>query len=368
MIGEAPSKIRTPEPAARAFVVAALTAVGVSEADARDVADVLLAADLRAVESHGIARLDHFYVKRIEAGVVEPRPTMTVLRESPTTVAFDAGRGLGHPAGKRAMRAAIAKAREHGLGFATVRNSNHFGIAGYYAMLALEEGMIGIALTNATRLAVATFGREKIAGTNPIAVAVPARAELPFVLDMATTGVTFGRLEVAERKGKPLNAGWAVGPDGVETRDAVLAKTKGALLPLGGSGTEGGGHKGYGLMALVEILCAVLGGGPFGRDLKVPEDGIHGGLTSHFFGALRIDALRDLDAFTADMDRELRTFKESAPAPGEARVLVAGEPEFAAAERFSREGVPIDPKVWEALDGLASRLGIAPLERFTVEA
>jgi LDH2 family malate/lactate/ureidoglycolate dehydrogenase len=367
VIGEEPSKIRTPQAAAHAFIVRALRTVDVPDEDARDVADVLLAADLRGVESHGIARLDHFYVKRIEAGVVNPRATLQVLRESPTTTAFDAGSGLGHPAGKRAMAATIAKAREHGIAFATVRNSNHFGIAGYYAMMALEQGMIGIALTNATRLAVATFGREKIAGTNPIAVAVPAGAEPPFVLDMATTGVTFGRLEVAERKAKPLHPGWAVGPDGRETTDAVLAKTKGALLPLGGAGTENGGHKGYGLMALVEILCAVLGGGPFGRDLKVPEDGIHGGLTSHFFGAIRVDAMRDPAEFARDMDRELRTFKESAPGPGYDRVYVAGEPEFAFAERFAREGVPINEKVWEALDALAARLKIAPLERFTLE-
>jgi LDH2 family malate/lactate/ureidoglycolate dehydrogenase len=366
VIGEEPSKIRTPEAAEHAFIVAALTRLDVSEADARDVADVLVAADLRAVESHGIARLDHFYVRRIEAGVVDPRATLRVLRETATTTAFDAGSGLGHPATKRAMNATIAKAREHGIAFATVRNSNHFGIAGYYAMMALEHEMIGIALTNATRLGVATFGREKIAGTNPIAVAIPSHAERPFVLDMATTGVTFGRLEVAERKGKPLNAGWAVGPDGRETRDAVLAKTKGALLPLGGAGTENGGHKGYGLMALVEILCAVLGGAPFGMDLKVPEDGLHGGLTAHFVGALRVDALRDLAAFTGDVDRELRTFKESAPAPGQGRVLVAGEPEYEATDRFRSEGVPINEKVFDALDAMAERLGIAKLERFTV--
>jgi LDH2 family malate/lactate/ureidoglycolate dehydrogenase len=367
VIGEEPSKIRTHEASATAFIVAALTAVGVSEDDARDVAEVLIAADLRGVESHGIARLDHFYVRRIEAGVVNPRPAMTVVRELPALTAFDAGCGLGHPASKRAMERTIAKAREHGIAFSTVRNSNHFGIAGYYAMMALSDDMIGIAMTNATRLAVATFGREKIAGTNPIAVAIPANSEPPFVLDMATTGVTFGRVEVAERKGKELGRGWAIDGEGNETRDPQVAKTKGALLPLGGAGTENGGHKGYGLMALVEILCAVLGGAPFGRDLKVPEDGLHGGLTSHFFGAMRIDALRDLDAFKGDMDRELRTFKESAAAPGQARVLVAGEPEYEFTERFRHEGVPINEKVWEALDGLAERVGIAKLERFTVE-
>ncbi len=366
MIGEEPSKIRTPEAAERAFIVSALRAVNVSESDANDVADVLIAADLRGVESHGIARLDHFYVRRIEAGVVDPRASFTTLREAPTLTAFDAGNGLGHPASKRAMARTLEKAREHGIAFSTVRNSNHYGIAAYYAMMALPHDMIGISSTNATRLAVATFGREKIAGTNPIAVAIPAHDEPPFVLDMATTAVTFGRLEVAERKGKALKPGWAVGPDGRETLDATLAKTKGALLPLGGSGTENGGHKGYGLMALVEILCAVLGGGPFGNQLKVPEDGLHGGYTSHFFGALRIDAMRDLGPFGADLDRELRTFKESRTAPGADHVAVAGDPEHEATARFRREGVPINDKVFEALDAMAERLGIAKLERFVL--
>ena len=366
MIGEEPSPIRTPEASEHAFIINALTAVGVSESDATDVSDVLVAADLRGIESHGIARLDHFYVQRIEAGVVAPRPTYSVAAESPTTYNLDAGNGLGHPASKRAMEKAIEKAGDRGVAWATVRNSNHFGIAAYYAMMALEHDMIGICMTNSTRLVVPTFGREKTAGTNPIAVAVPTAHEPPYVLDMATSTVTYGRLEVAERKGKQLNRGWAVGPDGLETLDPVLAKTRGGLLPLGGFDTEGGGHKGYGLGALVEIMCAVLSGAPFGNQLKIPEDGMHGGYTAHFFGAMRVDAMRDPDEFKRDMDRELRAFKDSAPAPGRERVQVAGEPEYEATQRFRREGVPINEKVFDALDAMAERLGIEKLERFTV--
>jgi LDH2 family malate/lactate/ureidoglycolate dehydrogenase len=366
MIGEEPSKIRTHEAAERDFVGRALRAVGVSDSDAGDVADVLTAADLRGVESHGIARLDMFYVRRIEAGVVNARPAYTALSDRPTQLALDAGNGLGHPAGIYAMRKVLDKAREHGLAFATVRNSNHYGIAAYYAMLALEHGMIGLSMTNSTHLAVPTFGRQKTQGTNPIAVAIPAGGRPPFVLDMATTGVTFGRLEVSERKGKSLKPGWAVDAEGRDTLDPTIAMTKGALLPLGGYGTENGGHKGYGLGALVEILCGVLSGGMFGTALGLDERGLHGGTVGHFFGAFRIDALRDAGGFARDLARELRTFEESRPVPGAERVITPGEPERANTERYRREGVPIDPKVWDGIDAMAERLGIEKLERFTV--
>ncbi len=366
MIGEEPSKIRTHEASERAFVERALTAVGVRESDAREVADVLVAADLRGVESHGIARLETFYVRRIEAGVVNARPAYTVLADGPTQFALDAGNGLGHPAGIAAMRRAIGKAREQGLAFATVRNSNHYGIAAYYAMMALEHGLMGVSMTNSTHLAVPTFGRKKTTGTNPIAVAIPAGEHPPFVLDMATTGVTFGRLEVSDRKAKPLKPGWAVDAEGRETLDPATAKTSGALLPLGGYGTANGGHKGYGLGALVDILCGVLAGGAFGTAADVPEIGMHGGIVGHFFAAFRVDALREAGGFARDLDRELRMFERSAPAPGAERVAVAGTPEREFTERYRREGVPIDPKVWDAIDAMAGRLGIEKLERFTV--
>ena len=367
MIGEEPSKIRTREADEHDFIVRALTAVNVRESDARDVADVLVAADLRGVESHGIARLETFYVRRIEAGVVNARPQYTTISDRPTQFALDAGNGLGHPAGKFAMRKAIEKAREHGLAFATVRNSNHYGIAAYYAMMALEHGLIGLSMTNSTHLAVPTFGAKKTTGTNPIAVAIPAGEHPPFVLDMATTGVTFGRLEVSERKGKQLKPGWAVDAEGRETLDPVAAKTTGALLPLGGYGTDNGGHKGYGLGALVDILCGVLSGGLFAAAADVPETGMHGGIVGNFFGAFRIGALRDEEAFRHDLDRELQTFERSAPVPGSQRVMIAGDPERENTERFRREGVPIDERVWDTLDTMAGRLHIEKLERFTVD-
>ena len=324
---------------------------------------MLLAADLRGIESHGLARLRHFYVDRLKRGAIDPRATATVVREGPATLALDAHNGLGHPPSIAAMRRTIAKAREHGVCFTTVRNSNHFGIAGFYAMMALEFDLIGIASTDSIHYGVPTFGREKKFGTNPFAFAVPAGAEPPFVLDFATTAVTFGKLEVYGRMGKALLPGWAVDADGAPTVDSARAVPDGALLPLGGFGTEHGGHKGFGLGLLCEILCGVLAGSAYGPELSISDASAHGGHVGHFFGALRIDALRDVAEFKADMDRELRAFRGAAPAPGAERVLVAGDPEREHERVARRDGVPHLPKVWEVVDELATELGIAPLER-----
>ena len=290
----------------QAFVRDAMGAVGVSEDDAAIVADVLVASDLRGIESHGVARLERFYVDRLRDGLIDPRAQPVTIRETATSLAVDANNGLGHPAAVKTMRRTIRKALESGCSVATVRRSNHFGIAGYYAMMALEHDLVGIASTNAGKLAVPTFGRTAMLGTNPFAYAIPAQNGDAFVLDMATTGVTFGRLEVSERKGKPLKPGWAVDGEGRETLDPVVAKTVGALLPLGGYGVDNGGHKGYGLGALVDILCGVLSGGLFGAAADVPETGMHGGIVGNFFGAFRIGALRDERAAIAIKLREAR--------------------------------------------------------------
>jgi L-2-hydroxycarboxylate dehydrogenase (NAD+) len=345
------------------FIREALAVAGVGADDARDVADVLLAADLRGIESHGLARLRHFYIDRLRRGAIDPHARATVVREGRTSLALDAHNGLGHPPSVDAMRRTIAKARESGLCFTTVRNSNHFGIAGYYAMMALEHDLIGIASTDSIHYGTPTFGREKKFGTNPFAFAIPAGSEPPFVLDFATTAVTFGKLEVYGRMGKPLLPGWAVDADGVPTDDPSRAAPGGALVPLGGFGTERGGHKGFGLGLLCEILCGVLSGSAYGPELSISDATAHGGHVGHFFGALRIDALRELDAFKADMDRELRTFRSATPEPGEPRVLVAGDVEREHEAAARRGGVPHLPKVWEVVDELAVELGIRPLER-----
>jgi L-2-hydroxycarboxylate dehydrogenase (NAD+) len=363
MITTATTRVR--EVDERSYIELALTTVGVDAAQAHDVAEVLLAADIRGIESHGIARLRWFYVDRIRLGTVNRAPQYRVVRETPTTYLLDADNGLGHPAAIQAMKKAIELAQAHGIAFSAVRNSNHYGIAGYYAMLALEHDMIGIASTDSAHFAIPTFGRDKMQGTNPFAYAVPAGDEPAFVFDFATTTVTYGKLEVYERKGLKLKPGWAVDAHGEPTDDPTKARFGGALLPLGGFGTGNGGHKGYGLGALSEILCGVLSGGAFGLALSQREGPeMAGGITGHWFGAIRIDALRDVAEFKRDMDRELRDFKTSAKAPACERIYVAGEIEHERTLEYRRDGIPLVAKVWEDLDAMAAEIGIPPLERF----
>jgi L-2-hydroxycarboxylate dehydrogenase (NAD+) len=339
------------------LVAAALTKVGVNDRDAATVADVLVAADLRGIESHGVARLVSYYVDRIRKGTLDPRPKTRVVRETATSILIDAGNGLGHPVGVMAMHRVIDKAREHGAAFGAVRNSNHFGIAGYYAMLALDHDMIGMASTNSVRYAAPTFGKDIMLGTNPLAFAIPADREPAFVLDFATTTVPKGKLEVYQRKEKPLAEGWAIDAAGNPTTDPTTALA-GALLPLGGFGVEHGGHKGYGLGLLVDILCAVLSGGRFGGELPTGSGPAMPGAISHWFGAFRIDGFRDVAEFKRDMDRELRDFKDSARAPGEDRIYVAGEIEWEKTRLHREQGVPVHVKVWSQLQQLAQELEI----------
>jgi LDH2 family malate/lactate/ureidoglycolate dehydrogenase len=344
------------EPKLKAFVSEALVRSGVARDHADVVADVLVAADLRGIESHGVARLESYYVSRIRSGHLNPKPNYEVVRETETTVLLDADNGLGHPAGKLAMQKVIEKAKQHGSAFGGVRNSNHFGIAGYYAMMALEHDMIGMASTNSVKYGAPTFGKDVLLGTNPLAYAIPAGEEPAFVLDFATTTVPKGKLEVYKRKNKPLLPGWAIDGAGSMTTDPDEA-LRGALLPLGGFGTEGGGHKGYGLGLLVDILCGVLSGGAFGPTLPHVTD-TNMGAISHWFGAFRVDGFRDVPAFKADMDKELRFFKSSQRVPGEDRIYVAGEPEFEKTAYHRQYGVPVHAKVWDGLSKLASELNI----------
>ncbi len=338
------------------FVAEVLERLGVARAHADVVADVLVAADLRGIESHGVARLDSYYVSRIRSGHMKPQPQYSIVRETKTSVVYDADNGLGHPVSKMAMENVIAKAQEQGAAFGAVRNSNHYGIAGYYAMMALGHDMIGMSATNSVKYAAATFGREVVLGTNPLAFAVPAGNEPAFVLDFATTTIPKGKLEVHKRKQKRLEPGWAIDVLGNMTDDPDEA-LRGALLPLGGFGTEGGGHKGYGLGLLVDILCGVLSGGAFGPSLPFADETKNGAI-SHWFGAFRIDAFRDVAEFKADMDTELRYFKESSAARGAQRIQVAGEPELMKTAYHREYGIPVHSKVWDSLSRLAGELEI----------
>jgi len=346
-----------------AFVARALEATGVRVEDARLVAEVLVASDVRGIESHGVARLERYYIDRIRDGVIDARATETVLRETTTTLAVDANNGLGHPVSVRTMRRTIEKARDAGAAFATVRHSNHFGIAGYYAMLALDADCIGIASTNAGRLAAPSEGRELLLGTNPFAYALPAADGDSFVLDMATTTVALGKLEIAKRLGKTLLPGWAIDKDGRPTTDPD-AGLGGALLPLGGFGSDNGGHKGYGLGLLSQILCATLAGGTLVPEMPSRFETLNPAITSHFFGALRIDAFRDPVEFKHDLATLLHQMRASAPAPGFDRVYTAGEPEALRTAEHLRDGIGLDPVVVESLERTAEKVGIAaPLER-----
>ena len=343
--------------------------LGVSKADARIVADVLVAADLRGIPSHGVARLRSFYVRRLQAGVMNPRPDVRIVRETPVTALLDGGGGLGHPTACRAMTLAMRKARRTGVGFVTVRNSNHFGIAGYYAMMALDKGCIGLAMTTSNRWVVPTFGRDAMLGTNPIAVAAPAGGEHPFVLDMATSTVTIGKLEVHERLGLPIPLQWATDADGRASADPgtvmrnVRALTGGGLLPLGGAGEETGGHKGYGLAAWVDIFSALLSGAPCSdRNSELDADGkARSGDIGHFFGVWRVEAFRPLAEFRAGMDDWLRRLKASPKALGAERIYIAGEKEFEEADRRRRAGIPLPQAVVSDLRNLGLELGVEPI-------
>lgn len=357
--------IRVDADALGAFCVRVLECLGVQEEDARITADVLVGADVRGTHSHGVARLRR-YVNGLRNGMMIAQPDVEVVAETQTTMLIDAGGGLGQPVSYRAMENAIEKAEAYGAGFATVRNSNHFGIAGYYAMMALDHDCIGMSLTNASVLVVPTFGRDAMLGTNPISVAAPAGEQRPFVLDMATSTVPRGKLEVYQRLEKPLPLGWATDEAGEASTDTsgVLKNLKdrsgGGLLPLGGVGELLGGHKGYGLALLVDVLCGVLPGAAY-ANLVYPEDDEGNTLPSaigHFFGAWRVDAFRPVDEFKSAMDDLQRRLKDAPKAAGQDRIYVHGEKEYEAAAQNTRLGVPLNPKVADDLRALGEQLDV----------
>ncbi|MCL6430464.1 MAG: Ldh family oxidoreductase [Anaerolineae bacterium] len=341
--------------------------LGVPEEDAAITADVLVAADLRGIDSHGVARLKR-YVDGIRDGVMRTRPNTRVVVETPATITFDADGGLGQPVSARAMRKAMEKARVVGAGFASVRNSNHYGIAGYYAMMALEEDMIGVSTTNSDALVVPTFSRNALLGTNPIAVAVPAGRCPAFVLDMATSTVPRGKLEVYDRLGKPMPHGWATDETGASTTDAtrvlknLTMRANGGLLPLGGEGELLSGHKGYGLALLVDILSGVLSGSAYANLTypKRPDGTPLPANIGHFFGAFRIDAFRPLEEFRRDMDDLLDRLRNADKAAGATRIYIHGEKEFEIAARREAEGIPLHPKVAASLEEIGSSCGVQP--------
>jgi L-2-hydroxycarboxylate dehydrogenase (NAD+) len=337
--------------------------LGLSAADARVAADVLVAADARGIPSHGVARLQR-YVNGLETGQMLPDAQEKVLADGPTSLVVHAQGGMGAPVSARTMARIIDKAADTGAAFGCVHDSNHFGIAGYYAMMALEHDMLGIAMTNTAALGVPTFGRQVMFGTNPLAFAAPADKEGAFVLDMSTTVVTRGKIEVYERLERELPAGWAVDRTGRSAHnpssllDDMFHRTGGGILPLGGLGESFGGHKGYGLAVMVDILCGVLCGAPFGSDLA--DTATSSGRVSHFFGAIRIDSYHEPAAFRRDMDRMLLELRTSPVAADAERVYYAGLKEREMEEECRKSGVPLAAKTWRQLQEIAGTQGIVP--------
>ena len=335
------------------FVYKVFTAMGCSDAHASTATKVLLSADLRGIDSHGVARLSG-YVRLWEAGRINATPSMKVIHETPSTAVVDGDAGLGLVVAPMAMQLVIDKAKAVGTGWVSVQNSNHFGIAGYHAMMALSHDMIGMAMTNASALVAPTFSTERMLGTNPIAVAIPAGAQPPFVADFATTTASNGKLEILQRKHETAPSGWVQDKEGNTSTDASELKNGGAMLPLGGD-REHGSHKGYALGSIVDIFSAVLSGAsygpwapPFPAYVPMPENMPGKGL-GHFFGAMRVDAFRPAEEFKQHMDNWITRFRDAKTATGHERVLIPGDPEREMEAIRIIEGIPIVQSVVEEM-------------------
>ncbi|BDD03027.1 Ldh family oxidoreductase [Aureibacter tunicatorum] len=344
------------------FVLEVFARMGCSEEDATTATNVLLDADLSGVDSHGVARLIG-YVRLWEAGRINTKPNIKIIYETPSTATVDGDAGLGLVVAPKAMQIALEKSTNVGTGWVAVKNSNHYGIAGHHAMMALPHDMIGFSMTNASPLVAPTFSKERLLGTNPIAVAIPADQEPPFVADFATTTAANGKLEILQRKGEEAPTGWIQDKDGNISTDPHSLKAGGALLPLGGDRLHSS-HKGYCLGAMVDILTSVLSGAnygpwapPFVSFLPLPDDPVGEGL-GHFFGAMRVDAFRPADEFKSHMDNWIRRFRSAEPVEGQKEVLIPGDPERLSKQERIKNGIPLLGPVVDDLESVAKKMEI----------
>lgn len=346
----------------RTFTQQVFLAMGCDEEHAALAADVLIKADLRGIDSHGVARLSG-YVRLWEKKRINTKPDIRVVHETPSTATVDGDSGLGLVVAPFAMKVAIAKAEKYGSGWVSVKNSNHFGIAAYHSLMAVRQNMIGISMTNASPLVAPTYANERLLGTNPMCYAFPAGKYEPLVVDMATAAAANGKLEIAQRENKNVVSGWVQDKDGQASQNPNELKNGGSLLPLG-SDKAHGSHKGYGLGATVDILSAVLSGAnygpwvpPFVAFLEPPADPVGEGI-GHFLGAMRVDGFRPVDEFKAHIDNWISRFKNARTVEPDKKVIIPGEPETTFEKERKENGIPLIDVVADDLNTLAKRFGI----------
>lgn len=349
----------------REFTRSVFEKMGCSSEHADLAADVLIKSDLRGIDSHGVARLTG-YVRLWEKKRINAKPDIKIVHETPTTATVDGDAGLGLVVAPFAMKLAIEKAEKYGSGWVSVRNSNHFGIAAYHTLMAVEKDMIGFAMTNASPLVAPTFANERMLGTNPMCYAFPAGKYPPVIVDMATSGAANGKLEIAQRSGKAVPEGWIQDKDGNPSTDPHELKKGGSLLPLG-SDRDHGSHKGYGLSATVDILSAVLSGAnygpwvpPFVAFLEPSENPVGKGI-GHFLGAMRVDGFRPLDEFKSHLDNWIERFKSAKPIHEDQKVIIPGEPELWAEKERKIIGIPLIDEVCKDLNKIAEKFRIEKL-------
>jgi L-2-hydroxycarboxylate dehydrogenase (NAD+) len=335
---------------------------GVPPQDAAQAADVLASADLRGIDSHGVARLYSYY-GMLSEGHINPRAKIAIIRSTPSTATVDGDNGLGLVVGPQANRIAVDMAEKAGSGWVSVCNTNHFGIAGYYVLQALRRDLIGWAMTNSTSLVTPLWGMQRMLGTNPIAIAFPGKEEPPIVIDMATCAAAYGKIEIARRKKQPIPLGWGIDSEGRNTTNPDDPVNGGCLLPLG-SDRERGGHKGYALAVMVDVLCGALSGAnwgpfapPFALRQAIPERSVGKGI-GHFFGAMRIDGFIEADEFKRQIDEYIRVFRATKPAPGTNGPLIPGDPEREAERERAEGGIPLLLPVVEDLRAISKASGV----------
>lgn len=339
----------------RVFCEKVFAAYGFDEKEAAKITEILLAADLSGIESHGIQRLTRYHHEMTDLGYVVSGAKPEIVRETPVAATIDGHDGMGQLIASYAMEVAIKKAKQAGVGLVTVRNSNHYGIAGYYASMAAEQGLIGISMTNTESIMVPTFGREPLLGTNPIAFSMPAKP-VNFLFDAATTVVPRGKLEVYVKRGNGLPAGWALDENGNDSTEAdrvlknIIAKAGGGILPLGGSGEATSGYKGYGFGLICEICCGILAQGNTSDKIARQPGPIH---TSHFFAAIDYGMFGDRQEIEDRLSALLDVIRNSEKAEGQERIYIHGEKEFEARERIMKEGIPLNEKTYAEMKSIA---------------